>query len=140
MGVFSWRTCDTGEIIWVTGNEPGVPVRPVFLLQPGGLPAVREHAYEGYGVFGGVDASEWVAAHNDGPETVLDADWDAWLPEWREVEPRRRGIALHCAAEGRQIALRFPLKFSFDPDAVYEDHPMSEYAENQGYFAEEEGW
>lgn len=39
-----------------------------------------------------------------------------------------------------RIKLTYPLKFSFNPDAVYEDLPASQSCEYQGYFyPEEEG-
>ena len=38
--------------------------------------------------------------------------------------------------EKRKVALRYPLKFSFNPDAVYEDLPASKDCPYQGFFYE----
>jgi hypothetical protein len=37
----------------------------------------------------------------------------------------------------KSITLTYPLKFSFNPDAVYEDLPASESCPFQGYFYED---
>lgn len=62
MGFFSWLTADVEESI--ANVYSARPVKTVFLLQPGGRAPIREDAYEGYGIFGGVDAHEWLAREN----------------------------------------------------------------------------
>lgn len=90
MGFFSWLTCDTGESI--ANVHSGRPTRTVYLLQPGGLPPIREDAYDGYGEFGGVDAHVWLARANRHmirrPQAEVDALDDEAL--------RAIGIALDC--------------------------------------------
>jgi hypothetical protein len=39
-------------------------MKPVYLLQPGGLPPVKEECYEGRGRFGVVNAYVWLAKAN----------------------------------------------------------------------------
>lgn len=65
MGFFSWNTADTKESI--ANTYSGRDTKPVFLLQPNGQPPIKEEDYEGYGVFGGVDAYEWLAKVNAKP-------------------------------------------------------------------------
>lgn len=71
MGFFSFKTCDTNESI--ANIHSCKPVRTVYLLQPNGEPPIAEPAYQGYGVFGGVDCYEWLAKMNfgDGSLTML---------------------------------------------------------------------
>ena len=184
MGFFSWKTADSKESIANVHSERHNPARPVYLLEPGGKPAkesgIVESHYEGYGVFGGVDAFVWLAEHNL-PEDVLrgmseedrrDAGssmdvggvvrdrqtgklytvfhpvpfvenvthlgvhWDAPLGEFDGLSANK------LVGQGRFEILpvseifpvRFPLKFSFDPEAIYENLPASETDPSQGYF------
>lgn len=60
MGCFSWCTSDTKQEV---RNVLSGKCRTVFLLQPDGE-HIREDAYEGYGVFGGQDAFEWLTKWN----------------------------------------------------------------------------
>jgi len=65
MGFFSWKTTDTKESI---GNASSVNDHSkkhgnVYLLQPNAS-AICEVSYDGYGVFGGVDAYLWLASKN----------------------------------------------------------------------------
>ena len=60
MGFFSWLTADTGEPI---RNAHTGECRTVYMLRPGRR-HVEESAYEGYGVFGGIDAYEFLAEMN----------------------------------------------------------------------------
>lgn len=63
MGFFSWKTADTGESIPNVHSSRHAG-RPVYFLQPDGRPAIREPAYDGYGVFGGHDVHLWLAHQN----------------------------------------------------------------------------
>jgi len=65
MGFFSWITCDTKKSIPAAAS--GREMKPVYLLQPNGLPPIKEECYEGSGVFGGKNAYEWLAEMNAGP-------------------------------------------------------------------------
>ena len=71
MGFYSFLTADTMESIPVVASQR--PMRTVYLLQPDGMPPIAEHAYEGRGVFGGVECYEWVARMNL-PKDVMPAD------------------------------------------------------------------
>lgn len=62
MGFYSWKTSDTQESI--PNVQSGRHNRPVYLLQPGGKPAIKEEAYDGYGTFGGVAAYTWLTKQN----------------------------------------------------------------------------
>ena len=116
MGFFSWMTADTKEAI---DNCHFSTPRRVHLLQPNGKPAIVEDAYEGYGVFGDVDAYEWLATNN------LNADKIAAIGgELREI-----GILLQFKEPER---VRFPLKFSFNPNARYERLAASKDDPRQG--------
>jgi hypothetical protein len=61
MGMFSWLTADTNRSIPAAGSCR--PTFPVFLLSPTGE-KYKETEYEGYGVFGGVDAYDLCARVN----------------------------------------------------------------------------
>lgn len=65
MGYFSWKTADTKEAILIDNKKP------VYLLQPNGKPPIRQDVYLGYGIFGGVDAFDWLADINI-PRELLD--------------------------------------------------------------------
>lgn len=84
MGFFSWLTSDSKESIRNihTGED-----RSVYLLQPDGAAPIREDAYEGYGVFGGIDAYAWLGKANLPQDRVIDFD---------DEELRDAGIALDC--------------------------------------------
>ncbi len=174
MGMFTWKTADTGEVIPTIYDRS---CRKVYLLQPDGQPAIEQDGYEGYGVFGGVDALVWLARRNLPPqraakmseqalrtagialmndfEIVVDRSgvpytvWhpaDAVVPEiehlgvnWNAPIERFGGRCandllrsgdLRCVPllEFRPGLRPFPLKFSFDAHARYEDLPASEEA------------
>jgi len=61
MGFFSWLTSDTKKAI---RNIHTGQCKAVYLLQPNGAPPIKEAEYEGYGVFGGIDAYQWLAREN----------------------------------------------------------------------------
>lgn len=111
MGYFSWKTSDTEESIFnVFSNH--FDGRPVYLLQPNGQPAIKESGYEGMGNFGGRDAYELLA-------------------EWNGLgSDRGKGFKLSISGD----PIKYPLKFSFNPDAVYEDLPAAKNCERQGHF------
>lgn len=116
MGFFSWKTADTKKPINnVHGRKPHT--RIVYLLQPDKQPPIQETAYDGYGMFGGIDAYAWLARMNlniDGSDDDIRGD----------------GISLQYSGK----PIEYPLKFSFNKDAKYEDLPASEDDPNQGFF------
>ena len=116
MGFFSWTTSDTEESISNKWSERGA--KTVYLLQPNGEPAIKEENYDGYGVFGGVDVFDWLVDHNQ--------------KQAGEYEDKRsRGIDMDL---NESIVLEHPLKFSFDPDAKYEDLTPAKNCPDQGFF------
>lgn len=98
MGQFSWKTADTNESIYNTasGRE-----RTVFMLTPDNKP-IREDGYEGYGVFGGIDAfvllaqmnADFLKLREKGIVVDLDDDADESNPDFEKL--RRIGISLDC--------------------------------------------
>lgn len=118
MGFTSFLTADGKESI---RNRYAGECRTVYLLQPNGNPPIEEKAYEGYGMFGNIDAFVWLAMHNLQKE---------YLRQFEEDLDRVRDIG--CGLENSECP--FPLKFSFDKDAVYEELPASEYDPSQGFF------
>jgi len=126
MGMFSWLTSDSNESI--ANVYSSRPTRTVYLLQPNGEAPLVEPAYGGYGDFGGVDAYVWIAEHNAQSQGIDIANME-------HEERRMLGITL---AFDEDIELPFPLKLSFDPNAVYEDVPASEICPHQGFFYDDE--
>lgn len=109
MGFFSWLTADTKESI---PNRYTKHCRTVYLVLPEGN--LRENAYDGYGRFCGFDVYALLAERNG-----LGYDRDA-------------GVNLFYSEDYEYAD--FHLKFSFDPDAEYDDLGPSEDCPNQGYF------
>lgn len=124
MGFFSWLTADTNESI-ANKHQPVKPVKKVYLLQPNGQPAIEESAYDGYGVFGGVDAYAWLAKAN---AKAMNLDLSQ-----ASTNDQLRGIGISIQFK-RKSEIVYPLKFSFDPNAVYESLPESEGCPEQGFF------
>lgn len=127
MGLFSWITSDTNESIRVDGP------RPVYLLQPGSLPNIEQDVYGGYGVFGGVDAFVWLGLINEyadgGP--VEDFNWKA-LVGVDDQDLRVKGIYFP------DDQITYPLKFSYNKDAVYEELKASDSCPDQGFFYDDD--
>jgi len=183
MGFFSWKTCDTQESI--ANDYSNGDVQTVFLLKPDGQSPVKEAAYDGYGVFGGVDAYAWLAQANLGRSDVelgislnhghyLESDeyilvcsqhatqrLYEFLIEQDTIKGGTKKIvsfgrydqpiaemgglsANQCRANGKVEEkdfaghIKYPLKFSFNSNARYEDHPASDDCEFQGFFYDRE--
>lgn len=127
MGQFSWLDCKTKEQI--LDDER----RDVYLLVPKefGGGHIKEEMYDGYGRFGGRDAYALVAQWNK-PELCIGND---------EVD-RSIGIDIACYDKDNK-ALKYPIKITYDPDAVYEDCEFSPSDPNQGwatYEDDDEEW
>lgn len=128
MGFISWQTADTKESI---ANIYTGQCKPVYLLQPNGKPPIYEPEYKGYGVFGEKDAYVWLAENNL-PQNVLcdfseEALWDMGIDLYFDG---------HCEDIIKEV--KYPLKFSFDKNAVYENLPASESCPYQGFFSNED--
>lgn len=85
MGYYSWLTADTQESIPVFEATHPNAGRTVYLLQPGDLPSIAESAYQGNGVFGGVDVFHFLAFHNLPYETLINLD---------QIEVHNLGVGL----------------------------------------------
>ena len=117
MGFFSWNTADTNESIAnIHSGHPNAD-RTVYLLQPDGKAPIEETVYDGYGIFGNVDAYAWLAEMNG-----------LGIPGLRIDDRRLAGI------DAAREDIKYPLKFSFHKNAVYEDLPASTSCRYQGYF------
>lgn len=183
MGFFSWKTADTHKSI---SNKHTNRCKPVYLLQPSG-PHIKEPAYEGYGVFNGVDAYVWLAEHNLPHHVLADMDeesrrsagimltssvfkdtttgrlytvfhsaeflkkmgvqvthlgvtWDVGVPAFDGLtanEAIEKGRIVPVPID-ELIPVQFPLKFSFDENARYENLGPSAECPDQGYFYDDE--
>jgi hypothetical protein len=116
MGFFSWMTADTNESVANCHSDHSNANKTPYLLQPNGEPSLGGEVYEGYGCFGDTDAYEWLADINELPKECR--------------ERRIDGI------RADDDAIQFPIKISYDPNAVYEDLPASKNCPDQGYFYE----
>lgn len=175
MGFFSWKSCDDKRSI--PNNFSGKPMKPVYLLQPNGLPSIQEIMYEGYGRFNGIDAYEWLAQMNFGDASLRNVAINADCGNYYEDESALYICSMHLKADQLQkvlrnnkkqiiefyhyesklpngltpnlcvaqklwevktIALKYPIKLSFNPNARYEDHSASLSCEYQGFFYPDE--
>ena len=106
----TWFTADTQEEIKI--NEITEKYDCLYLLQPNGASNIKEPNYKNDCVFGGVNVFEWVAQLNyDLVEMQV-------LPN--DVSVLGAEI-LFCL----QNKTKYPVKLSFNEDAVYEDLPES---------------
>jgi len=155
MGQFSWLDCKTREQV-IDGEE-----RNSYVLVPEefGGGHFEEPWYEGYGCFGGHDVYELVADWN---RATLDLDassskgWCEWhcgsaerarrffddfkanvgdatmRERYGEDYKRTVGIVIACYDDDN-AALKYPIKITHDPEAVYEDCEPSKSDPNQGW-------
>lgn len=122
MGVSSFTTADTQESVVLNNYDHPNSNRTVYMLMPNGEPNVAEQSYNGYANFGGVDAFEWLSRMNGGEVHVGD--------DGEEHFHRDDGIDMFYDEEA---TLEYPLKFSYDKDAVYEKiKGISQSCEFQG--------
>ena len=139
MGQFSWLDCKTGEQI------VDDKYRDVYVLVPEefGGGHILEKCYDGYGNFGGHDIYDLVVDWN---RNYLDCvDTDTWVCDWAktlyedleavdsgELEKRHVGITLACYDKDN-VRLRYPIKITHDPRAVYEYCAPSKNDPDQGW-------
>ena len=150
MGQFSWLDCRSRE--QVLDNVP----RDVYVLVPKqfGGGHIKETCYDGYGDFGGYDIYDIVADWNKSfIETILTSLRDVWrcpisktdeqnlraFSEGKTIacEKRWLGIILACYDEDN-ARLKYPIKITHDPNAVYEDCLPSESDPNQGWLMDDD--
>jgi len=155
MGQFSWLDCKTQE--QVIDGRP----RKSYVLVPKefGGGHIEEECYEGYGMFGGHDIYDLVTDWNRGYadfDGLKSTDWCEWCfggeeraralfadfnggvddetmrerygAEWK----RTMGIVLACHDEDN-ANLRYPIKITHDPTAVYEWCAPSKSDPDQGW-------
>ncbi len=117
MGQFSWLDCKTGEQVL---NDV---IRDVYVLVPKqfGGGHIQEGCYDGYGMFGGRDIYALVAEWNVPENCVGDDEIDRYV-----------GIDIACYDE-QNASLKFPIKITHDPQAVYEWCAPSRSDPNQGW-------
>ena len=122
MGQFSWLDCKTREQILDDVQ------RDVYMLVPKefGGGHIEEHCYDGYGTFGGRDAYALVAKWNRPEQCIGDDGKD-----------RLVGIGIACY-DMQNKALKYPIKITYDPDAIYEECDFSPSDPNQGWLIEED--
>lgn len=122
MGQFSWLDCKTREQV-LDDVE-----RDVFVLIPQkfGGGHLKETCYDGYGHFGGHDVYALVAGWNM-PEAITGND----------KEDRVLGIEIACYDKDNR-ALKYPIKITHDPFAIYEDCEPSDGDPDQGWIVNEE--
>jgi hypothetical protein len=111
MRFYSFLTADTEESIPV--EDSGLLMSPVYLLQPNGKKPIKEICYEGRGVFGNVNCYEWLSIANGISIQVL--------MEQKLIRPQSHQLS-------------YPLKFSFDENAIYEGLPRSKDCSYQGFW------
>ena len=149
MGQFSWLDCETGEQVL-----DGVR-RDVYVLVPAefGGGHIEEECYEGYGEFGGHDIYDLVVDWNAGHLDVIRDNAETWAgkPSTADIENMERvadgeeptcekrwlGIVMACYDEDN-ARLRYPIKITHDPNAVYEWCPPSKSDPNQGWLGEDD--
>lgn len=119
MGFFSWKTSDTDRSI--CNSYSGRDTFTVYMLSPDGK-HLEESEYEGYGVFGGVDAYVHLARMNAPDECNGDDEHD-------------RAVGLDLAFG--EDPPKYPLKFVEKP-VPYEYAAASENCDYQGYFYDDE--
>jgi hypothetical protein len=127
MGFFSFMTADTNRSI--NNCYSGKGVFPVYVIQPKGLPVILEESYDGYGDFGSRDIFALILAWN-APQLVVGND---------SVD-RDLGHAIFykLAINGEIIPMKYPPKFSEDPNRSYDSLPPSIESNDQGFFWDEE--
>ena len=123
MGFFSWKTSDTNRSISNVYSSRGT--FKVTMLMPNG-DKFTEDAYEGYGIFGGVDFYDAVYELNkDNPkfEHITSKDW----------ENRSKGIYMLSYNEpNREFAIS--PRLVEDDSLNWSDVDDSETCQTQGYF------
>ena len=134
MGQFSWLDCiDKSQILDNVRADVYVLVPKEF-----GGGHIHEDYYNGYGDFGIYDIYNLVADWNARYLDVMFNNKDTWHCDWVErfredfyrlrdgkplregVEKRELGITLASYDEDN-ARLKYPIKITHDPDAVYED-------------------
>ena len=110
MGYFSWLTGDTKESISNSDSCRGA--QTVYLLQPNGQDAIKESDYEGYGVFGHIDAYEWIAKQNLSSELLNKAE---------ELDIELRNLGINMVMGKYFLDIRTNKKYVFMGSEMFDD-------------------
>ena len=128
MGFFSWMTSDTERSI--ANRHSNRETFTVYMLSPDGS-HLKEDSYDGYGLFGGVDAFvHWMKFNH--PEECEGKDDDSI---------RNLAFDYYDKTDGMKTNCKYPLKFCESP-CDYEKATASEICPDQGYFysSNSESW
>ena len=139
MGLFSWIDCcdDNQNVLFDV-------LKDVYVLIPKefGGGHIKESRYDGYGHFAGEDIYELVVDWNKEylEEYRKDNSFECkWLQEYSSVDDafekmdkRDIGISIACYDEDNE-RIKYPIKITYNPDAIYEDCKPSKSDINQGY-------
>jgi hypothetical protein len=141
MGQFSWLDCKTQEQVLDDVR------RDVYVLVPKefGGGHIKETCYDGYGRFGGYDiydlVVDWNMKHLEEYRNDKSFKCD-WLQKqssveeaFKKLEKRDIGISIACYDEDN-ARLKYPIKITHDPNAVYEECSLSLGDPNQGWLME----
>lgn len=144
MGQFSWLDCKTQKQI-VDDKR-----KDVYVLVPAAFGGghIKEECYDGYGDFGGRDIYDLVVDWNARYIDDVLAQRDSWVCELSDEdveelkrvrdglpltrEKREAGILMACYNRDN-ARLRYPIKITYDPTAVYEYCAPSLTDPNQGW-------
>ncbi|MEZ8028583.1 hypothetical protein [Enterovibrio norvegicus] len=129
MDVFSFLTTQ-GESIPLADTPHPNAGREVFLLQPNGTLALGEKSYAGYGYFGGIDCFAWLGKMNGGQ----DAAHLCFHSDAQQLRELAINIAFDDSGSYAPELVHYPLKFSFNKDAVYEQEPASHTCRYHGRY------
>lgn len=137
MGNFSWLcACGCGKQILSEGEawecfkcEEEYPGKETaILVTPDGYDNLVEDDYEGYGVFGGIDAYSWLARMNGYSDIPIESEDDS---------DRGIGIDLYFRTNAE---VKYPIKIvlercmkDYDDHAIYEHLSESPHDPDQGW-------
>ena len=136
MGFFSWKCAVSGESIAAVQAGRHQEDSQAVLVTPDAN--YFEFAYEGNGVFNGVDVYEWVGAR------ALKKTIDVFPMEYANLfmnndyqqayeEKRKKGIDLSLQKKPERTPIKIVKMKHFDWQ-TYDELPESEVCPNQGYF------
>lgn len=117
MGQFSWLDCKNGTQILDDVEQDSY----VLVPEEFGGGHIAERCYDGYGHFGGYDIYALVAKWNVPEQCTGDVSVD-----------RLAGVALACMDKDN-ARLKYPIKITHDPNAMYEDCDYSPTDPDQGW-------
>ena len=131
MGVFSWITQDTNKSIAIAGNPGGRKHMSVTMTDNQGN-HWREHAYEGYGEFGGMDYYVLVARMNPSLHSEVEKEMRNKSNHFIENPISLRDIGIEIAFGNYADEAKFPNLTEATQWQWIDNKP--EDCEYQGYF------